>query len=106
MADAYAFMLDEANQGGVVSRSETNKCRKISAAELAKHRSPSDCWIVLEEMVYDITRFAITHVGGPDVITRHGGNDATVAFKKQHDLVLIQSLRPYLLGSFEDLAKL
>ena len=39
---------------------------KISVAEITKHSSAEDCWIVVNGKVYDLTKFAPEHPGGPE----------------------------------------
>ncbi|KAK3676552.1 hypothetical protein LTR78_003828 [Recurvomyces mirabilis] len=51
----------------------------ISTKEIAKHKSTSDCWIVVDDQVWDVTDFAPEHPGGSSLITRYGGRDATKA---------------------------
>lgn len=36
----------------------------VSTAEVAAHSQPGDCWIVLEDHVWDLTKFADEHPGG------------------------------------------
>lgn len=38
--------------------------REVPAAEVAKHNSTEDIWIVIEEKVWDVTEFAPNHPGG------------------------------------------
>lgn len=40
--------------------------QKITAAEVAKHNSPNDCWILVNGKVYDLTKFAPEHPGGAE----------------------------------------
>lgn len=56
----------------------------LSAAEVSRHDSPSDCWIVVAGQVWDISQFAPTHPGGASIIYRHAGGDATEAYSKAH----------------------
>ena len=37
----------------------------LSVSEIAKHNSDTDCWIVVDRQVWDITGFAPDHPGGP-----------------------------------------
>lgn len=39
---------------------------KIPVAEITKHSSAEDCWIVVNGKVYDLTKFAPEHPGGPE----------------------------------------
>ena len=38
----------------------------IPVAEVAKHAEPDNCWIVVNNKVYDLTKFAPDHPGGAD----------------------------------------
>lgn len=54
--------------------------RTFSAAELARHASPGDCWIAVEGGVYDVGAYAGSHPAPPRVLTDWCGKDATRAF--------------------------
>lgn len=56
----------------------------ISAAELAKHCVDKSAWISIDGNVYDISKFMATHPGGPTVLKRYLGKDATQAFRSAH----------------------
>jgi len=60
--------------------------------ELAHHSTPDDCWIAVRGKVYDVTRYLDFHPGGRDVLTAHGGRDATAAFDKFHRWVSADGL--------------
>lgn len=36
----------------------------LSTSEIAKHNSSSDCWLVIDDQVWDCTEFAKQHPGG------------------------------------------
>lgn len=52
----------------------------LTAAEIAKHNSASDCWIIISSKVYDVTNYLNIHPGGPGQIIPYCGKDATDAF--------------------------
>ena len=56
----------------------------VTAEELRAHASPKDCWIQIEDGVYDVTRFLAAHPGGERAILRWAGKDATTEFHKIH----------------------
>lgn len=56
----------------------------ISAADVAQHASPDDCWSVVEGTVYDLTEWIPQHPGGPQVIEAMCGKDGTAAFTDMH----------------------
>ena len=47
--------------------------------QVAQHTSKDDKWLVIENEVYDITRWASRHPGGSKVISHYAGQDATVS---------------------------
>lgn len=40
--------------------------RLVSVAELQTHNSTQSAWIVVNDFVYDMTRFALEHPGGTE----------------------------------------
>ena len=53
------------------------------------HNKLDDAWIVVDGVVYDITKFAKLHPGGTDIILEHKGTDASKVFwDHHHSLVL------------------
>jgi cytochrome b involved in lipid metabolism len=49
--------------------------------EIEKHNKPDDCWIVVNDAVYDMTRFMKKHPGGEKIIELYAGQYATVREK-------------------------
>jgi L-lactate dehydrogenase (cytochrome) len=43
----------------------------ISTQEIRKHHTPEDCWIVLDDQVWDVTTFAPQHPGGANCTPQH-----------------------------------
>ncbi|XP_077997443.1 acyl-CoA 6-desaturase-like [Glandiceps talaboti] len=52
--------------------------------EVKKHASRDDKWIVIDDEVFDITRWSRKHPGGGKVISHYAGQDATDAFAAFH----------------------
>jgi len=52
--------------------------RRISADEVRKHKSDSDCWVIIQGEVLSLPRsFLEDHPGGADVILALAGGDCT-----------------------------
>jgi cytochrome b involved in lipid metabolism len=49
-------------------------------AEVATHSSAKDCWLIIEDVVYDVTNYLEHHPGGPTWLTELAGKDATDGF--------------------------
>ncbi|MGD0764801.1 MAG: cytochrome b5-like heme/steroid binding domain-containing protein [Dehalococcoidia bacterium] len=63
---------------GQATQSRTNVT--ISAAEVAKHNSGGDCWLIINNKVYNVTSYLGSHPGGRGTITPYCGKEATHAF--------------------------
>lgn len=57
---------------------------EYSWTEVAEHTTLESRWIVVDNFVYDITRFARKHPGGSKVINHYAGQDASEAFRAFH----------------------
>ncbi|CAE7486434.1 CYB2, partial [Symbiodinium pilosum] len=60
---------------------------------VSKHSTPEDCWVVLYGRVYDLTKFALGHVGGSKLITDLAGKDGTSVFEASHGENVLNSIR-------------
>jgi flavocytochrome c len=58
--------------------------RSFTEAEIAKHNSEGDLWVVIEGKVYDLTSFLPDHPGGKKAIMLFAGKDATEEFNMLH----------------------
>ncbi|KAJ3915705.1 FMN-dependent dehydrogenase-domain-containing protein [Lentinula edodes] len=58
--------------------------------EIAKHNDASSCWIIIKNEVYDVTEFLSIHPGGPSIILKYAGSDATSAYDPIHPPDTIQ----------------
>jgi len=63
---------------------------------VARHNRPGDAWIVINESVYDISKFP--HPGGIEVLEPYLGRDATAAFLNQHNLDLLSIVEKNRVG--------
>ncbi len=52
----------------------------ITFDEIKKHNQANDCWIIIENKVYDVTNYR-NHPGGRTAIENYCGQDATNAFQ-------------------------
>jgi isopentenyl diphosphate isomerase/L-lactate dehydrogenase-like FMN-dependent dehydrogenase len=51
---------------------------------VASHRKPDDCWVILYGDVWDVTEFLPSHPGGPSIILKLAGRDATEEYDPIH----------------------
>lgn len=64
--------------------------------EVAKHNTKSDCYIIIDNNVYDMSDFK--HPGGP-IIFNYAGKDATVIFKEMHNPRIIKKFKRNIIGT-------
>lgn len=58
---------------------ESKKMMMYTMAEVAMHKTPSDCWFVINDMVLDVSNFGTKHPGG-EAVYAGCGKDATAMF--------------------------
>ncbi|KAJ5510194.1 FMN-dependent dehydrogenase [Penicillium expansum] len=67
----------------------------LNRSEVAKHTTINNCWVIINDKVYDVTDFLKKHPGGVSIILAHAGRDATKAFESIHQAEIIdQNLGP------------
>ncbi|KAJ3294255.1 hypothetical protein HK104_003791 [Borealophlyctis nickersoniae] len=76
--------------------------RTIPWSEISRHTSESDCWIVLNNKVYDVSRFLSQHPGGAKPILLNAGGDATEEFESIHDDMARKMTQEYCIGKVEE----
>ncbi|KAK5679400.1 hypothetical protein LTS10_008215 [Elasticomyces elasticus] len=64
--------------------------QKVAVADITKHATAEDCWILVNGKVYDLTKFAPDHPGGPDMIWKYAGKDGTKTYNTYHSAELIE----------------
>ncbi|PSK58740.1 Cytochrome b2, mitochondrial [Elsinoe australis] len=57
---------------------------KLDGAEVAKHNDDKSCWVIVHGKAYDVTEFLPEHPGGPKIILKYAGKDATEAYEPIH----------------------
>lgn len=53
----------------------------LTLVEIARHDTPSDCYMIVSGKVYSLGSYAASHPGGAQAITSFCGKDGTVAFE-------------------------
>lgn len=74
-----------------------------SLEEVEKHNKLDDAWIILDDLVFNVTNFYKKHPGGPDLVTNFAGQDATDAWISIHLDIdkAVKYLYPLLVGQYK-----
>lgn len=82
-----------------VCSDESTQLKEYSLSEVSEHSSPTDCWLVIYDKVYDVTPFLIEHPGGEYIMLEFAGRDATIPFRSsRHGKDSFDILKNYLIG--------
>ncbi|GAU28050.1 hypothetical protein TSUD_265080 [Trifolium subterraneum] len=57
-----------------------NTKKLFTLADVSQHNTSKDCWLVIHNKVYDVTKFLEDHPGGDDVLISSTGKDASNDF--------------------------
>merc|ERR1712151_373415 len=66
----------------------------MTMAEVAKHTTKTDCWVVVDNQVLNVTKFLGEHPGGELAILTFAGKDATEEFNMIHPPDVIGKYAP------------
>ncbi|KAL2040263.1 hypothetical protein N7G274_007166 [Stereocaulon virgatum] len=76
--------------------------KTFSKDEVAGHKTKDDLWVLVDEDVYDLTKFQHEHPGGQKILTRVAGKDASKQFWKYHNEGILKKFKPQLqIGSLD-----
>jgi len=73
----------------------------FTMAEVAKHNTEEDVWIVVNDKVYDCTDYLELHPGGVDSIIINAGEDSTEDFVAIHSMKATKMLDRYYIGDLD-----
>ncbi len=62
-------------------KTATNININLTWQEIAKHNNTTDCWLLIESKVYEVTSYLNKHPGGGDLIIPYCGKEATLPFQ-------------------------
>ncbi|KAH0370519.1 acyl-CoA dehydrogenase NM domain-like protein, partial [Aureobasidium melanogenum] len=77
-----------------------------SKADVQSHNKADNLWIIVDEDVYDLTKFQEEHPGGKKILQRVAGKDASKQFWKYHNESILKKYQKQLqVGSLDSKAK-
>ena len=77
----------------------TANLKEFDLAEIEKHNSENDCWLIINGGVYNTTEYVDKHPGGPEIMLDFAGKDATEDFEDTgHSQDARKDLEKFLIG--------
>jgi len=73
--------------------------RVYTLSEIESHNCKEDCWLIIDDKVYDVTDFIKLHPGGVQTLVQNGGKDATSLFYSLHRSEILKKYNKYCIGS-------
>eukprot|EP01083_Nonionella_stella_P012197 34604_1 len=73
---------------------KTVEKKQFSMGDVSKHKTDTDCWVVVNGRVLDVTDFLKDHPGGKKAIMLFAGKDATEEFNMLHEPDVIEKYAP------------
>ena len=85
----------QSNAGTTSGPAQSSSASKeYTAADVAKHKTKDDIWVIVNGQVLDVTSFLPDHPGGEKAILLYAGRDATEEFNMLHDPKVIPRYAP------------
>ncbi|ROV93473.1 hypothetical protein VSDG_06789 [Cytospora chrysosperma] len=80
--------------------------KTFSASDVASHKTPDSLWIIVDQDIYDVTKFQEDHPGGKKILQRVAGKDASKQFWKYHNEGILKKYKGQLqIGSLDSKPK-
>ncbi len=73
-----------------------SESKEYTVEEVARHNKDGDCWVIIRDQVYDVSKFMVDHPGGKDSILLYAGGDATEQFELMHQESVLKKYGPGL----------
>ena len=72
----------------------TKQAGEYTLEEVAKHNTKTDCWVIVNGQVLDVTSFLPDHPGGALAILTFAGRDASAEFNMIHPANVVEKYAP------------
>lgn len=94
---------EAAQEAPLPAKAETSAsgAKLITMAEINKHNTEEDVWIVVKDRVYDCTKYLDLHPGGADSILINAGEDSTEDFLAIHSSKATKMLEKFYIGDVD-----
>lgn len=75
----------------------------IKLEDVKTHNKRDSVWILIENKIYDVTKFLDDHPGGEEILIEQAGKDATEVFRDvSHSTDAKELMKTYLIGQLPE----
>ena len=74
----------------------------LTVEEVAKHNTRDDCWIIIDNNVYNVTDYIDEHPGGDSIMNHAGGDSTEGAHGPQHPPSMWDVLKLFYIGELKN----
>ncbi len=101
--DYYSDNPDNINAANTINSTTNTDGTMLAEEKVATHDSEDDCWLIIDNKVYDVTDYLRLHPGGKAIVASYCGQEATAAFDTKagegsHSQSAIEQLGTLYLG--------
>lgn len=75
-----------------------NQKSLFSSLEVSKHSFIDDCYLIINEKVYNVSSFVSNHPGGKNIMVENCGREVSGLFASIHSNIAWDLLREYYIG--------
>ena len=76
---------------------DSSNKKSFTRDDVAKHNRSNDCWVIVHDRAYDVTKFVPKHPGG-NMIHVNAGGECTALFESYHPLKARKVLEKFYVG--------
>ena len=80
---------------------DSSNKKSFTRDDVAKHNRSNDCWVIVHDRAYDVTKFVPKHPGG-NMIHVNAGGECTALFESYHPLKARKVLEKFYVGDVLD----
>eukprot|EP01125_Pyxidicula_operculata_P022313 TRINITY_DN9058_c0_g1_i1.p1 TRINITY_DN9058_c0_g1~~TRINITY_DN9058_c0_g1_i1.p1 ORF type:complete len:144 (+),score=38.20 TRINITY_DN9058_c0_g1_i1:33-434(+) len=73
--------------------------KEYTVEEVSKHNSKESCWLIIDDKVYDVTRYINDHPGGDKILIKAGDDNTKGFYGEQHPETVSTMVGEYLIGT-------
>ena len=101
------LIIQQLSSGSKVEATKSDRLAKprplgqFTVDEVAKHCVETDCWIIVDSKVYDITTYIEQHPGGETILKNAGGDASKGVHGPQHPITMWTILADYHIGDIK-----